>query len=110
MRLRSGLGASAAALMLAAVAGAAAAAVGNSEAGWNLARRWCTGCHIVDVAGHGAEGAPAFPTIAREHGKDRAWLRAWLAKPHPPMPAQNLSGAESLVSRASSNLEAERQS
>jgi cytochrome c len=67
---------------------------GEREAGWNLARRWCAGCHVVDMSGYGADTAASFPTIARERGKDQGWLRAWLNSPHPPMPNMHLSRAE----------------
>jgi mono/diheme cytochrome c family protein len=67
---------------------------GDREAGWRLAQRWCASCHVVDASGYGAGIAPSFPAIAREHGKDVRWLRAWLVAPHPPMPAMNLTGAE----------------
>jgi mono/diheme cytochrome c family protein len=67
---------------------------GDREAGWHLAQRWCASCHVVDASGYGARMAPAFPAIARERGTDARWLRAWLAAPHPPMPAANLTGAE----------------
>ncbi len=70
-----------------------AAAAGQPEAGWQLARRWCTGCHVVDTAGHGTDAAPPFATIARER-KDRRWVRAWLEAPHPPMPNMSLSRGE----------------
>lgn len=82
------------ALMAGASTAASAQAAGDREAGWHLARQWCTGCHVVDAAGHGTDVAPAFPVIARERGRDQRWLRAWLATPHPPMPNPNLSGAE----------------
>jgi mono/diheme cytochrome c family protein len=67
-------------------------AAGDAEAGHKLAQLWCTSCHIVDAPAHGAgaDTAPPFPTIARQH-RDRAWIRAWLAAPHPPMPNLNLS-------------------
>jgi cytochrome c len=73
---------------------ASAQSVGDREAGWNLARQWCVDCHVIDYAGHGADTAPAFPAIARERRGDQRWLRAWLAKPHPPMPNLNLSRGE----------------
>lgn len=67
---------------------------GDREAGWHLAARWCSHCHLIDAAGHGTDVAPAFPAIAREHRGDKRWLRAWLSAPHPPMPNLNLSRGE----------------
>jgi mono/diheme cytochrome c family protein len=84
----------AAALCLEFVATSVASAAGNPEAGWQLARRWCTSCHVVDEAGQGTDMAPAFPTIAREHARDEKWLRGWLMAPHPPMPNMSLSRGE----------------
>ena len=69
-------------------------AQGNPEAGWQLARKRCTGCHIIDLAGNGADVAPAFPKTARERRGDQRWLRSWLEMPHPSMPSQNLSRGE----------------
>jgi mono/diheme cytochrome c family protein len=71
----------------------ATSATGEAEAGWQLARRWCAGCHVVDMAGYGTDSAPAFATVARER-TDRRWIRAWLESPHPPMPNMNLSRGE----------------
>lgn len=78
------------ALLLSGGSAAAAQAAGDAEAGHKLAQVWCTSCHIVDDAPQGADTAPPFPTIAQRH-QDRAWIRAWLASPHPPMPNLNLS-------------------
>lgn len=76
------------------VAAIPARAAGNPEAGWQLAQRWCTGCHVVDAAGHGTDAAPAFPAVAQRRRQDESWLRAWLTSPHPPMPNINLSRGE----------------
>jgi mono/diheme cytochrome c family protein len=72
------------------VLAANARAAGDAEAGRKLARLWCTSCHIVDETPRGADTAPPFPTIAERH-QDRAWIRAWITAPHPPMPNLNLS-------------------
>jgi cytochrome c len=68
-----------------------ALAAGDAQAGQNLAQRWCSGCHIVDRSGHGADTAPPFPTIANSSPENHTWLRTWLTDPHPPMPNLNLS-------------------
>ena len=67
-----------------------AQAAGGADAGHKLAQVWCTSCHIVDNSPQGADTAPPFATIAERH-HDRAWIRAWLISPHPPMPNLNLS-------------------
>lgn len=83
-------------LVSAGIAGfaASAAAAGDAEAGHALARIWCSSCHIVDEAQQARDAAPPFASIAKRHGSDRAWLRAWLTAPHPPMPNFNLSRRE----------------
>ena len=68
-----------------------ASAAGDAKAGRDLARVWCSGCHVVDQSRGGPDTAPPFPTIARRGSEGRGWLRAWLAAPHPPMPNLSLS-------------------
>jgi len=80
-------------ITLMSIQGFGASATGEAEAGWQLARQWCAGCHVIDMAGHGTDSAPAFATVARER-TDRRWVRAWLESPHPPMPNMNLSRGE----------------
>jgi cytochrome c len=92
--LRAFVGTLLLAIMVSTSAAASAQTAGDREAGWQLARRWCTGCHVVDMSGYGTDTAPPFPTIARERGKDQRWLRAWLISPHPPMPNMSLSRGE----------------
>jgi mono/diheme cytochrome c family protein len=80
--------AAACALLIGAVA---AHAAGDAAAGHALARHWCAGCHIVDDSGRGSDAAPTFAAIARRGARDTAWVRAWLAAPHPPMPNVDLT-------------------
>lgn len=68
-----------------------ASAAGDARSGHDLARQWCSGCHLVDQSGQARDTAPPFTAIARRHAADRSWLRAWLVAPHPPMPNFNLS-------------------
>jgi mono/diheme cytochrome c family protein len=70
---------------------APAFAAGNVEAGHQLARIWCSSCHLVDSSGQARDAAPPFAAIAKRRAADRAWLRAWLISPHPPMPNFNLT-------------------
>jgi cytochrome c len=72
---------------------AAAYAAGDAEAGHRLAKQWCNTCHVVEESGSGPDTAPPFPVIAANR-KDRRWVRAWLAAPHPPMPNLNLTRQE----------------
>ena len=71
-----------------------ARADGDPDLGAFLASRWCDSCHLVEGAVSASDAAPSFQSIARKHGKDQAWLRAWLSSPHPPMPNLNMSRQE----------------
>jgi mono/diheme cytochrome c family protein len=77
--------------LAAALLGAAAVADEVAE-GRALAERWCSECHVT-AAGQatGADVAPAFPILAQDPARPDAWLRGWLADPHPPMPDLGLS-------------------
>jgi len=81
-------------LVLPAPAAAAAEDMGDPARGVMLARTWCTGCHVVEPGGRGSDAAPSFMTIANDPKRGPAALRAWLTRPHPPMPNMNLSRAE----------------
>jgi cytochrome c len=63
-------------------------------AGHAIAQRWCANCHVTSEAQRGQDTAPTLPYIAERHASDKAWLRAWLTSPHPPMPNFNLSRQE----------------
>jgi mono/diheme cytochrome c family protein len=75
-------------------AAAAAEGPGEPRRGIALARNWCTGCHVVEPGGRGADAAPSFMAIASDTKRSPGALRAWLTQPHPPMPNMNLSRAE----------------
>jgi cytochrome c len=71
-----------------------AGAQGDPEVGRELALRWCTSCHVVDEAGHGADAGPALPALLGEGQRTADELRGWLAAPHPPMPNFDLTRQE----------------
>ncbi|WP_051340145.1 c-type cytochrome [Azospirillum halopraeferens] len=77
-----------------AAAGAAGTRTGDPDTGQALAQRWCTACHVVGSGDTGTDAAPAFATLARRHGDDPGWMRAWLSRSHPRMPDLHLSRAE----------------
>ena len=86
-----------AAVTLAALLGSAglAHAGGDAEGGRQLARVWCSSCHLVEAGGQAQDTAPPFPSIVGRHGDDaKSWIRGWLNDPHPPMPNFNLSRTE----------------
>ena len=66
----------------------------RAEAGLELARAWCSNCHLVEPGGSASDAAPAFETVANDPAKTEDGLRTWLADPHPPMPNLSLSEQE----------------
>lgn len=72
----------------------AGASRGNASIGEALAKHWCSGCHLVRGAKSATDAAPTFQSIARDPQESADHLRAFLSKPHPPMPPIPLSGAE----------------
>jgi len=74
-------------------AGPARAVPPSSEAGADLAARWCAACHVVAPSGAGIDAAPSFIAIAHSRNTDE--LKAFLAKPHgKPMRGFELSHRE----------------
>jgi mono/diheme cytochrome c family protein len=80
--------------LLAAVSAAGSAGADPKEGG-QLARQWCSGCHIVGANQTSAvpQGPPSFPSLARS-GMTAAQLRAFLSHPHRPMPDLALTRVE----------------
>lgn len=81
-------------VMMVMMATASARAQGDPEIGRELALIWCTSCHVVDEAGHGADAGPALPALLGDGQRTADEIRGWLAAPHPPMPDFNLSRQE----------------
>jgi mono/diheme cytochrome c family protein len=69
-------------------------AQGDPEVGRELALRWCTSCHVVDLEGHGADAGPPLPVLLGDGQRTTDELRGWLVAPHPPMPDFDLSRQE----------------
>ena len=67
----------------------------DPKQGEQLARQWCSGCHIVAANQTSAvpQGPPSFPSLARS-GMTAAQLRAFLSHPHGPMPDLALTRVE----------------
>jgi mono/diheme cytochrome c family protein len=72
----------------------AAHAQGDAANGHVLARHWCTGCHVVEAGGSGSDTAPSFAAIASDAATTPQRLRAFLVRPHPPMPNPPLATSE----------------
>ena len=80
-------------VLLAGLAAALAApSAADAERGAELARRWCTPCHVVAPDEAGGDAGPSF--MAMRAGRTEPGLRAWLFQPHPPMPDLNLTADE----------------
>ncbi len=66
---------------------AAAQTAGNVAAGHEIARIWCSNCHVVDIETQRAtDGVPSFPAIARMPSTTPMALQAFLQSPHGRMP------------------------
>ena len=83
-------------LILAANLAATPSFAADPDQGETLARRWCTGCHLVATDQKAATtDAPPFAAIARRPEFDPAKIEFFLRDPHPKMPNMALSRAES---------------
>jgi mono/diheme cytochrome c family protein len=67
---------------------------GDARVGEALAGRWCNDCHLVGGAKRATDTAPPFAAIAKDPAKTVDHLRAFMSKPHAPMPPIPLSGTE----------------
>lgn len=66
--------------------------VGDAAAGRDLARQWCSDCHLVEPDARGAtDYAPPFAEIAGDSKTTEFRLRAFLRTPHDRMPNYALS-------------------
>jgi mono/diheme cytochrome c family protein len=67
----------------------------NPDNGSTLAKRWCTGCHLVsDDQVKGTDIAPSFASIAKRPDFNVEKLASFLLEPHPKMPNMALSPEE----------------
>ena len=72
-----------------------AAFAANPDNGSTLARRWCTGCHVVSGDQiKGTDIAPSFASIADRPDFNIEKLASFLLEPHPKMPKMALSPLE----------------
>jgi mono/diheme cytochrome c family protein len=67
---------------------------GNAEAGRDLARNLCAGCHIVGNQRSGSDLAPPFPAIARDPAVSVAELHGWGGAGHPMLPNLTLTAEQ----------------
>ena len=72
-----------------------AAFAANPDNGSTLARRWCTGCHVVSGDQiKGTDIAPSFASIAERPDFNVEKLASFLLEPHPKMPNMALNPEE----------------
>ena len=82
-------------LILAASIASTSCLAGDSEQGETLAKRWCTGCHLVAADQKATTtDAPPFASIARRPNFDPAKIEFFLRDPHPKMPNMTLGRSE----------------
>ena len=71
---------------------AASAFAADANRGEELARRWCSSCHVVHADQKSAViEAPPFETIARRPDFNTEAIAMFLQDPHPKMPDMGLS-------------------
>ena len=88
-RIRSTIAAALFALVLLQAPAALAADARNGE---ELARRWCSACHLVAANQERAPTvAPPFAIIGRKPGFDARELARSMLAPHPQMPERGLA-------------------
>jgi mono/diheme cytochrome c family protein len=79
-------------LALAIAVPAAAQDAVDPAGGAELARTWCSDCHVVSPQQeHGNDAVPSFAAISADPTTTPASLQAFLAKPHGQMPDLKLS-------------------
>jgi mono/diheme cytochrome c family protein len=82
-------------LILAASFAATSCLAADADQGETLARRWCTGCHLVAADQKAATtDAPPFASIAQRPDFDPAKIEFFLRDPHPKMPNMTLGRSE----------------
>jgi mono/diheme cytochrome c family protein len=59
-----------------------------------LAQRWCSGCHAVAGESALSDANATFAQIAARRADQPGYVRAFLVKPHAPMPNLTLSNRE----------------
>lgn len=69
-------------------------AVGDPNRGETLTERWCAACHLSTPAGPGTDAAPTFDRVSQLARHDPDHIRAFLSRPHAPMPPLSLSRGE----------------
>jgi mono/diheme cytochrome c family protein len=73
----------------------AQSAVADPQHGKDIAKRWCSNCHVVESGQTNAiDHAPPFSQIARTPEFNQNQLAFLMLKPHPNMPNLSLQRSE----------------
>ncbi len=66
---------------------------GRAVLGGEIAKAWCTQCHLVgaEITGTVQSDVPTFHQIANRAGQSPDRIKNFLIDPHPPMPNLHLS-------------------
>jgi mono/diheme cytochrome c family protein len=77
------------------IIGANTARATDPRNGYQIVKRWCSNCHLVERGQQGptTEASP-FATIAKRPGFDAAKLAFFLLDPHPKTPNMQLTRSE----------------
>jgi len=73
---------------------AVAKPIGDAGRGEVLTQRWCASCHQPPAGGTATDMIPTFAQIANKAKEKPGYIRAFLNRPHAPMPPLNLDQAE----------------
>jgi cytochrome c2 len=66
-------------------------------AGADLAKRWCSKCHVIGPEAAGGDAGPSFESVAKRPGVSEQSIETWLADPHPPMNTLSLTATDTRV-------------
>ena len=65
---------------------------GDATRGKEVVERWCVNCHTMGASAD--DRAPSLLALAANPAKSEGYIRAFLMRPHAPMPPLNLTTQE----------------
>lgn len=68
--------------------------IGSPQRGQALVERWCADCHHAGTDTSANDQVPSIRWIADQEKKDPHYIRAFLHRPHAPMPPLDLDRVE----------------
>ena len=68
----------------------------RAQLGAEIARLWCSHCHVVEPEGTGMvqPDVPSFREVANRTNQTAQRIEGFIQEPHPPMPKLNLTREE----------------